>query len=1342
MVRLNKALLAVTLVALVFSTSRSSAQRPTFIGGEILVKFRPGAAASAKADAHRASGGSQAAEILRTGLQRVIVPAGDELAAIERYRRNPNVLSAEPNFIRTIESDPLIPADSQFGQTWGLHNTGQQFNCFDLVIGKFCLYVGTPDADIDAPEAWGITTGSADVMVAVIDSGIDYTHPDLAPNYAGGYDFANGDSDPMDDHGHGTHVSGTVAAALNNLTGSPAAAEGVVGVAPRARILGYKVCRADGTCDDFAIQQAIAQAVTAGARVINMSLGETAYSASLDAAVQDAWNAGLVIVAGAGNNGTTDLFYPAALPNVISVGAFDEDHRRASFSNYGSWVDISAPGNAILSANRMSACTQSATPGNAGCYAFRSGTSMATPHVAGAAALLFSQMSHSSHVVEALLSTADPVGVGGVRLDSWTMHGGLNLHAALGHSATRPVANAGADQALTDNDENGAESVTLDGNASFDPNGTIVSYVWREGSTTIGSGPSVVVSLPVGFHTVTLQVTDNDGETGTDNVTITVHPTRQVTVTAPTPQATEAGTSPGMFRFSRTGDTGNSLTVLYKVEGTAVAGTDYQTLSGQVTINSGFDTAEIPLTPIDDSESEGNETVIVTVLADSGYYLGLPISATVTIVSDDAPADLVVSAMSVPSSAAVGSPFTVSETTKNQGAGNAGASITRYYLSVNSILDGGDELLGSRDVPPLAAGVSHATTTSLTLPEDTATGGYFVIAQSDAAGAVNETSETNNNRADGSLYVGPDLIVSALSAPGTAGAGRTFTVTETTKNQGAGDAGGSTTRFYLSTDSLVDGGDELLGSRMVPPLAAGATDAAATTLTVPADTTTGTYYVIGQADSANAIAETSETNNRRASSAVRIGPDLVVSAVTAPATAAAGSTFTVTETTKNQGDGDSEGSTTRFYLSTNSTFDGGDKVLGTRVVAPLAADASDTATTSLTLPADTTAGSYYVIAQADAANGVVETFENNNTRASSATMKVGPDLIVSAMTAPGSGANGLSITVTDTTRNQGTGASPASSTGYYLSTNSTIGSGDVFLGSRSVDALAPGASASGSASLVIPIDTEPGFYYVVARADWNSAVSETSESNNDRNSGTVKIGGDLVVSALGAPSIGMATGSITITDTTTNSGTTTMPESATGFYLSLNSSHDANDIFLGSRDVGPLGASQASAASTQVVIPLGTPSASYFVLGVADYNRVVPEINDTNNTKAIGTLRVGPDVTVSAVTGPSTAARGSSITVGDTTRNIGGDAMPESVTSFYLSTNTTIDGTDVLLGSRPVPSLTAGASESGTLSVTIPATHTPGTYYIVARADGPNATVEPQENNNTLFRSISITSGP
>ena len=528
--RLSKVAVAMTLVVftLVADASAQTTQARRFVTGQILVKFRPGASASAKADAHRLAGGALLNEVPRTGVQLVAVPAGSESAAIARYRNNPNVLYSEPNYIRSIPlatTSAVVPHDRYFNEQWALNNTGQQFLC---IIPDFCFYVGMPDADIDAPEAWAISTGSPTVTVAVIDTGIDYNHPDLAGKFAGGRDFVNGDLDPMDDHGHGTHVSGTIAAAMSNVTGDPPAEEGVVGVAPNARILAYKVCAADGTCTDAAIQLAIEQAIADRANVINMSFGDTSYSQSLDDAVQDAWNAGLVLVAAAGNGGDTTLVYPAALANVISVGAFDEDDNRASFSTYGSWVDISAPGNVIMSTYPAFQCGGLGTePGDIGCYNWLSGTSMASPHVAGAAALVWSRSDVTSNqqVVDILLRSADPRGVAAARLDSWTIHGGLNLYNALTYALTNlpPVANAGPDQTVTDSNGDGVELIALDGSGSTDPDGAIASYEWREAGTVIATGATPAVWFAVGAHTLTLGVKDAGGLSSTDTVVITVN---------------------------------------------------------------------------------------------------------------------------------------------------------------------------------------------------------------------------------------------------------------------------------------------------------------------------------------------------------------------------------------------------------------------------------------------------------------------------------------------------------------------------------------------------------------------------------------------------------------------------------------------------------------------------------------------------------------------------------------------------------------------------------------------------------------------------------------------------
>ncbi len=838
---LTRGLLAVTLIAIAFTVrpSAQSANGTRFLEGEILVTFRPGANADTRAAAHRLADATSLAEIPRTRVQRVRVRAGDESAAIARYRGNPNVLYAEPNFIRRIPSvtaqatvAEVVPGDHYFAEQWALHNTAQSFYCIPWIFGELCLYSGTSDADIDAPEAWAISRGSPAITVAVIDSGVDYTHPDLAPNYAGGDDFVSGDGDPMDDHGHGTHVAGTIAAALDNLTGVPGAEEGVAGVAPNARFLAYKVCRSDGTCDDFAIQQAIARAISEGARVINLSLGSLEYSQSLNDAVQDAWNAGLVIVGGAGNDGTTDPFYPAALDNVISVAAFDEDDRRASFSNYGTWVDVSAPGNAIVSTYPMATCAASTTPGDTGCYTYLSGTSMAAPHVSGAAALVWSRSDVTSNqqVVDILLGSADATGVASARLDSWTIHGGLNLRDAVSFGLTNlpPIADAGPDQTVTDSNGDGTELVNLDASASSDREGSITSYVWREGPAPVASGETAEVWLALGAHTLTLEVTDDEGASATDTVVIAIAPANQVTVAASTAQANEAGPASGAFTFARSGNTSAPLTVRYTLGGTAVAGTDYLSLSNAATIGAGSATATVVVTPIDDGAFESSETVVLTVVPDTAYSLGSLTEAVVTIVSDDLPPDLVVTSVTVPALGAAAADIVVTDTTANQGTGTSLLSRTGFYLSVNTNLDAADVLLGSRPVPVLGPSTSHVLSTTVQVPPSTASGTYYVLAKADYDVAVAESTETNNVKISGTIRIGPDVVISALMTPASAVAGAPLTVSDTTTNQGAGGADASSTRFYLSINTLVDASDVVLGSRAVTPLAPGASSASST----------------------------------------------------------------------------------------------------------------------------------------------------------------------------------------------------------------------------------------------------------------------------------------------------------------------------------------------------------------------------------------------------------------------------------------------------------------------------------------------------------------------------------
>ena len=598
-----------------------------------------------------------------------------------------------------------------------------------------------------------------------------------------------------------------------------------------------------------------------------------------------------------------------------------------------------------------------------------------------------------------------------------------------------------------------------------------------------GMGFAARDTADTGFNSVVADFSVPDGCVAPPSLPV-------VTVTVDVPTAREAGLVPGQFRLSRSVVSNEAMTVQYSISGTALNGTDYLAVPLSATIPAGAADVVLPIVPIDDTVVEANETVLLRLRSGGPYVVGSPSSGTVTILSDDVAPDLMVSSLTIPQRGAPGLVFLVTDTTINQGTGTAPSSTTSFYLSINSVLEASDPVVATRLVPELAAGTSSTGTTSVTLPDGLAPGSYSLFAKADGPGAVGETNEFNNARF-GFIQIGPDITVAALSGPATAGAGSTIAVSDTTSNSGLGTASASITRFFLSADFNLDAGDVLLQGRAVPALDGGTSSTASTSLTIPAMTQDGTYYLIAKADGTDAVAESNETNNTR-TVLIRVGPDLVISAATVPARAAAGSSIDVTETTQNSGTGNAVASTTGIYLSTNSLLDSADVRLGTRAVPALAPGASSARTTSVTLP-PVSAGTWYLLINADDERSVTETVETNNTRIIS--MLVGPDLSVASFTLPFTVAAGSTVSVGDSVKNLGAAAAGASVIRFYLSANSTFDSGDTLLGERAVGSLGAGLTSSGTTPVSIPSGLS-GSYYLFAIADGTNVVEEASETNN------------------------------------------------------------------------------------------------------------------------------------------------------------------------------------------------------------------------------------------------------
>jgi subtilase family serine protease len=419
----------------------------------------------------------------------------------------------------------------------------------------------------------------------------------------------------------------------------------------------------------------------------------------------------------------------------------------------------------------------------------------------------------------------------------------------------------------------------------------------------------------------------------------------------------------------------------------------------------------------------------------------------------------------------------------------------------------------------------------------------------------------------------------------------------------------------------------------------------------------------------------------------------------------------------------------RFLLSTSDTLDGTEVILGTRSLASLAAGASSSAVSTFVIPGNTPVpATYRVIAVADALSQQSELDETNNTLASRALPITAyqPDLAITALSVPATGQAGRPLAITHTVRNAGPAAAAAFVVRFYLSADGVLDDGDVLLGTRSIGGLGAGASSAAVSTFTVPTTTSvPASYRIIAVADALAQRAELDESNNLAVSTPLSLTAyrpDLALTALTLPATAQAGRPLAITHTVRNVGSAPAGAFAIRFYLSSDDTFDASDVLLGSRSLAALGPGVSSTAVSTFTVPANTSvPATYRVIARVDALSQQTELDETNNlavsTAALPVTAYLPDLVLTTVSAPASVQAGHSLAIAHTVRNAGPAPAGAFAIRFYLSSDGALDGGDLLLGSRTVPSLGAGISSAAVSAFIVPSTVPAGPYRVVAVVD-------------------------
>jgi len=851
-------------------------------------------------------------------------------SVIDALALDPDIACAQPNYVYSTgaaTNDPLLP------QLWGLDNTGQLITkdsgpaaavnagC----VGYTCSVI--PDSEsvsgahIGVVQAWTINTGNANQIIGIIDTGVDYNHPDLAANIwtnpgetAGdgldndgngyiddihGYDFANDKGDSMDDNGHGTHIAGTIAGVANN-------GIGVVGINHRAQIMGLKFLKADGYGSTDDAIKAIEYADSFGVKITNNSWGGGAYDQALYDAIA---LSNSLFVAAAGNAGWDNdrgnvpsgfTSYPGSfdLPNIITVSATDNEDKLASFSSYGlDTSEVGAPGVAILSTVPTGNCELCNTAVPA--YTFLSGTSMAAPHVAGAMGLILSNWPGLSldKYRTILEQSADAIPALSDKVSSGRIHIYNALQSTYLIQNITPKQNVLAGSNVSYNVQlsslAGASANLI---LSLETDNTQISgslsqsaiVIAANGSATITANISLSAGISQGKYKIKVNASDANSILASAYLLLEVLPDRDLVFTSVDTTATkvDAGdsfvvtttvrnigtvdiTSSFAVSFFLSPDQNVAAEAEYNIGGFRIsrlaAGATY---SASTTVKIPVSSTAVLGVPVGNyyirAVMDAYENVIELNEANNTAFS----TSTINVTQEG---DLVVTSVTATASSFfTGESSTFNVTIKNQGVTGVVNSCMLVYLSTDAAITTSDPSINFPGLvcqSYLAPGASTTRIVSVKIPGGLSSGSYFIGAVVDPWNKVIETNESNNSAAGSSVQIvrDIDIVISSLGVSSTSvSAGSGLSVTWTLQNSGQSItvpdrwfAG----FIYLSTDANITASDTYVGFIVSRDLWAGGIRNWRKFITIPSNTVAGNYYIGVIADPSNVQPETNEANN-------------------------------------------------------------------------------------------------------------------------------------------------------------------------------------------------------------------------------------------------------------------------------------------------------------------------------------------------------------------------------------------------------------------------------------------------------------------------------------------------